>query len=107
MFRTNIFGSKTVFSTEPDVIFEIFRQENKSFALGYPDMFVKVLGKDNLFFKPGDIHKHLKQITQHLLGAESLKQKMIGNMDQEIRNHLRLKASESRFDVKDTVLNVR
>ncbi|XP_002862856.2 cytochrome P450 708A2, partial [Arabidopsis lyrata subsp. lyrata] len=35
-----------------------------------------------------------------------LKQKMIRNMDQEIRNHLRLKASESRFDVKDTVLNM-
>lgn len=106
MFRTNIFGSKTVFSTDPDVILEIFRQENKTFGLSYPDMFVKVLGKDNLFFKLGTIHKHIKQITLHLLGVEGLKQKIIRNMDQEIRNHLRLKASEGKFEVRDTVTNV-
>ncbi|CAH8337099.1 unnamed protein product [Eruca vesicaria subsp. sativa] len=61
LFRTNIMGSKTVISTDSDVIFEIFRQENESFELSYPDVFVRVLGKDNLFFKTGNIHKHIKK----------------------------------------------
>ncbi|KAF8092006.1 hypothetical protein N665_0428s0016 [Sinapis alba] len=57
LFQTNIMDS--------DVIFEIFRQENQSFEHSYPDLFVKVLGKDNLFFKTGDIHKHIKKTTMH------------------------------------------
>ncbi|CDY16450.1 BnaA08g03170D [Brassica napus] len=41
LFRTNILGSRTVISTDTDVIFEIFRQENQSFVQSYPDVFVK------------------------------------------------------------------
>ncbi|KFK39962.1 hypothetical protein AALP_AA3G311900 [Arabis alpina] len=41
LFRTNILGSNMVISTDSDVIFEIFRQENKSFVLSYPEIFVK------------------------------------------------------------------
>lgn len=69
-------------------------------------MFVKVLGKDNLFFKTGHIHKHIKQITLHLLGADGLKRKMMRNMDQATREHLRSKASEGAFNVRDAVVKV-
>lgn len=99
-------GSKTVISTDSDVIFEIFRQENQSFVLSYPDIFVKVIGKDNLFFKAGNIHKHIKKTTMHLIGSEGLKRKMIGNMNQVTREHLRWKASEGTFDLKDAVSSV-
>lgn len=106
LFRTNILGSNTVISTDADVIFEILRQENKSFVLSYPDVFNKVVGKDNLFFKTGDIHKHIKQTTLHLIGSEALKRKMIGSINQATREHLRLKASEGTFDLKDAVSSV-
>ncbi|XP_009140449.1 cytochrome P450 708A2-like [Brassica rapa] len=103
LFRTNIMGSKTVICTDSDVIFEIFRQENQSFEHSYPDVFVKVLGKDNLFFKTGDIHKHLKKTTMHLIGSEGLKINMIRSMNQATRQHLNWKASEGTFDLRDAV----
>ncbi|CAN8257965.1 unnamed protein product [Cochlearia groenlandica] len=103
LFRTNILGSKMVISTDADVIYEIFRQENKSFVLSYPDIFVKAFGKDNLFLKEGDIHKHIKQITMHLLGSEGLKQNMVGIMNQAIREHLRCKSSQGTFNFRDAV----
>lgn len=106
LFRTNIMGSKTVVSTDSDVIFDIFRQENQSFELSYPDVFVKVLGKDNLFFKTGDIHKHIKKNTMHLIGSEGLKINMIRSMNQATREHLNWKASEGTFDLKDAVSSV-
>ncbi|CAA7032567.1 unnamed protein product [Microthlaspi erraticum] len=106
LFRTNIMGSKTVISTDSDVIFEIFRQENQSFVLSYPDIFVKVIGKDNLFFKTGNIHKHIKKTTMHLIGSAGLKRNMIGTMNQATREHLRWKASEGAFDLKDAVSNL-
>ncbi|CAH2064744.1 unnamed protein product, partial [Thlaspi arvense] len=106
LFRTNILGVKTVVSTDMDVNMEILRQENKSFILSYPNGLDKTLGKDSLFFKTGNIHKHIKQLTLHLLGSENLKRKIIKDMDRVTREHLSLKASEGIFDVKDTVSSV-
>ncbi|CAA7017278.1 unnamed protein product [Microthlaspi erraticum] len=103
LFRTNLFGSNTVVLTEPDVIFEVFRQENKSFMLSYPSAIVKPFGKDNLFLEHGGIHKQLKQITLQLLGSEGLKRNMIRDMDRATRDHLRSKASQGSFDAKDAV----
>ncbi|CAA7032009.1 unnamed protein product [Microthlaspi erraticum] len=103
LFRTNILGLKTVVSTDMDVNMEILRQENKSFNLSYPDGLVKPLGKDSLFFKTGNVHKHIKHISMRLLGSENLKRKIIKDMDRVTCEHLRLKAGEGRFDVKEAV----
>ncbi|KAL0733779.1 hypothetical protein Bca4012_009989 [Brassica carinata] len=103
LFRTNIFGSKTVVSTDPDANFQIFRQENTSFEQGYPEILVAVFGKDNLFLNGLDMHKYLKTITMQLVGSEGLKRTMIGNMDKAIHDHLRLKASQGSFDVRKEV----
>ncbi|KAG7590589.1 Cytochrome P450 [Arabidopsis suecica] len=106
LFRTNIFGSKTVVSADPDVINQIFRQENTSFGLGYPDILVKVFGKDNLFLKEVFIHKYLQKVTMQIIGSEGLKQTMIGNMDKATRDHFRLKASQRSFNVRKEVENL-
>ncbi|XP_010472066.1 PREDICTED: cytochrome P450 708A2-like [Camelina sativa] len=107
LFRTNIFGSQTIVSTDSDVNFEILRQENKSFILSYPEVLVKRLGKDSLVSKDGNIHKHMKNFThQHLLGSEGLKQKMIRDMDRVTREHLESKADSGILDVRDSVASL-
>ncbi|KAJ4911651.1 Cytochrome P450 superfamily protein [Raphanus sativus] len=103
LFRTNILGVKTVVSTDMDVNLDILRHENKYFSLGYPDGLTKPLGKDSLFFKTGNIHKHIKHISMRLLGSENLKRKIIKDMDRITQEHLSLKANQERFDVKDAV----
>lgn len=107
LFRTNILGSKTVISTDPDVNFQIFRQENTCFESGYPDMFYKVFGRDNLFMDAVSLHKYVQKIATELLGTEGLKRTMIGVMDRAIRDHFILKASQGRsFDVRKEVDSV-
>nr|BAH20010.1 AT5G48000 [Arabidopsis thaliana] len=106
LFRTNIFGSNTVVLTEPDIIFEVFRQENKSFVFSYPEAFVKPFGKENVFLKHGNIHKHVKQISLQHLGSEALKKKMIGGIDRVTYEHLRSKANQGSFDAKEAVESV-
>ncbi|CAA7045213.1 unnamed protein product [Microthlaspi erraticum] len=106
LFRTNILGSKTVISTDPDVNLQIFRQENTCFEPGYPDIFFKVFGKDNLFMKEVTFHKYLQKITTELIGSEGLKRTMIGVMDRAIRDHFLLKASQGSFDVRKEVDNL-
>ncbi|CAE6072460.1 unnamed protein product [Arabidopsis arenosa] len=106
LFRTNIMGSNTVVLTEPDVIYEVFRQENESFIFSYPEGFVKPFGKDSVFYERGNIHKHVKQVTLQLLGSESLKRKMIRDIDRVTCEHLKSKATKGSFDVMDTVENL-
>ncbi|KAL0774042.1 hypothetical protein Bca101_039193 [Brassica carinata] len=69
----------------------------------YPDVFVRVFGKDNLFFQTGNIHKHIKKSTMQLIGSEGLKRKMIQSMNQATREQLKWKASEGTFDLRDAV----
>ncbi|CAN8320313.1 unnamed protein product [Cochlearia groenlandica] len=103
MFRTNILGVNTMVSTEADVNMEILRQENESFVFSYPGGLAKSLGKYSLFFKTGNIHKHIKQISLHLLGSNNLKHKILKDMDRATREHLSFKASQGRLDVRETV----
>ncbi|KAJ4908794.1 Cytochrome P450 superfamily protein [Raphanus sativus] len=103
LFRTSILGVNTVISTDMDVNLDILRHENKYFNLSYPDGLVKPLGKESMFLKTGNIHKHIKQICMSLLGSENLKRKMIKDMDSVTYEHLCLKAGQGRFDLREIV----
>ncbi|VVB00126.1 unnamed protein product [Arabis nemorensis] len=104
LFRTNILGSKTIVSTDPEVNFEIFKQENKCFIISYPEALVRIFGKDNLFFKQGkDSHMYMRQIALQLLGPECLKQRFIHKIDLATREHLKSESSQGILDVKDTI----
>ncbi|WZZ07958.1 hypothetical protein YC2023_093879 [Brassica napus] len=98
LFRTNILGSRTVISTDTDVIFEIFRQENQSFVQSYPDVFVKTMCSSRQ-----ETSTSISNITMHLIGSEGLKRKMIGFMNRTTREHLRWKASEGAFNLRHAV----
>lgn len=106
LFRTSILGVNTVISTDMDVNLDILRHENKYFNLSYPDGLVKPLGKESMFLKTGNIHKHIKQICMSLLGSENLKRKMIKDMDSVTYEHLCLKAGQGRFDLREIVSSV-
>ncbi|KFK35547.1 hypothetical protein AALP_AA4G004900 [Arabis alpina] len=104
LFRTSILGSKTIVSTDPEVNYEIFKQENKCFTMSYPEALVRIFGKDNLFFKQGkDFHRYMRQIALQLLGPECLKQRFLHKIDLATREHLESESSQGILDVKDTI----
>ncbi|XP_023645495.1 cytochrome P450 708A2 [Capsella rubella] len=106
LFRTNILGSKTIVSSDPEVNFEILKQDNRCFIMSYPEAIVRIFGKDNLFFKQGnDFHRYMRQIALQLLGPEILKQRFIQKIDQETREHLKsvVVSFQGVLDIKDTV----
>ncbi|KAG2242795.1 hypothetical protein Bca52824_095368 [Brassica carinata] len=103
LFRTSILGVNTVISTDMDVNLDILRHENEYFNLSYPDGLVKPLGKESMFLKTGNIHKHIKKICMRLLGSENLKRKIIKDMDHVTCEHLNLKAGQRRVDLRDLV----
>ncbi|CAH8255736.1 unnamed protein product [Arabidopsis lyrata] len=103
LFRTSILGSKTIVSTDPEVNFEILKQDNRGFIMSYPEALVRIFGKDNLFFKQGkDFHRYMRQIALQLLGPERLKQRFIQQIDIATREHLKSVSFQGVLDVKDT-----
>jgi cytochrome P450 family 26 subfamily A len=103
LFRTNILGSKTIVSTDPEVNFEILKQENRCFIMSYPEALVRIFGKDNLFFKQGkDFHRYMRHIALQLLGPECLKQRFIQQIDIATSEHLKSVSFQGVVDVKDT-----
>uniref|UniRef100_A0A1J3GLC5 Cytochrome P450 708A2 n=1 Tax=Noccaea caerulescens TaxID=107243 RepID=A0A1J3GLC5_NOCCA len=104
LFRTSILGSKTIVSTDPEVNFEIFKQDNRCFIMSYPEAVVRIFGKDNLFFKQGrDFHRYMRQIALQLLGPESLKQGFIYKIDLETHEQLKSDSSKGILEVKDII----
>ncbi|XP_023638451.1 cytochrome P450 708A2 [Capsella rubella] len=101
IFRTNVFGSNTVVVTDPDVMVEVFRQENTAFVFSLPGAFTKVLQRDDAIVNHGKTHKHFKQITLNFFGPDGLKKKLLGNMDRGTYEGLKSKASSGSFDVKE------
>ncbi|CAL9219063.1 unnamed protein product [Arabidopsis halleri] len=103
LFRTNILGSKMIVSIDPEVNFEILKQDNKCFIMSYPEAIVRIFGKDNLFFKQGkDFHRYMRHIALQLLGPERLKQRFIQQIDIATREHLKSVSFQGVLDVKDT-----
>ncbi|KAL9860250.1 putative cytochrome P450 [Arabidopsis thaliana] len=103
LFRTNILGSKTIVSIDPEVNFEILKQDNRCFIMSYPEALVRIFGKDNLFFKQGkDFHRYMRHIALQLLGPECLKQRFIQQIDIATHEHLKSVSFQGVLDVKDT-----
>ncbi|XP_024007121.1 cytochrome P450 708A2 isoform X2 [Eutrema salsugineum] len=103
LFRTSILGSKTIVSTDPEVNFEIFKQENRCFVMSYPEIILRIFGKDNLFFKQGmEFHKYIRHIALQLLGPECLKRRFIHEINLTTHEHLKTDSSRGVLDVKDT-----
>ncbi|XVF73271.1 hypothetical protein PTKIN_Ptkin12aG0188500 [Pterospermum kingtungense] len=101
VFRTNIVGKNLIVSTDPEINYHIFQQENKSFILLYAESFMKIFGKESLLAHHGNVHKYLKNLVLRIVSPENLKAKLLGGMDEATRNCLESWTSFGNIDRKD------
>lgn len=101
MFRTSLVGQKVVVSTDPEINYEIFQQENKSFLLWYTESFLEIFGQQSLVAQHGMVHKYLRNLILQLVSPENLKGKLLSGMDRATRKHLNSWSSLGSIDVKE------
>ncbi|XVE68315.1 hypothetical protein DITRI_Ditri09bG0057700 [Diplodiscus trichospermus] len=101
VFRTNIVGENLIVSTDPEIKYNIFQQENKSFILLYTESFMKIFGEGSLPMNHGDVHKYFKNLILRLVGPENLKAKIFPGIEEATRKHLDSWASFGNIDVKE------
>ncbi|KAL5792481.1 hypothetical protein ACOSP7_001075 [Xanthoceras sorbifolium] len=106
LFRTGLLGEKMVISTDPDVNYSLFQQENQSLVLWYGGTFSEVIGEDSLLAKHGNPHKYIKNLALHFVGPENLKAKLLHEMDVATQRHLHSWATNGSVEVKDACRNM-
>ncbi|XP_022769705.1 cytochrome P450 87A3-like [Durio zibethinus] len=101
VFRTNIVGKNIIASTDPEINYDIFQQENRSFLILYTESFMKILGRECMLVHHGNFHKYLKNLILRLVSPENLKATLLPGMDEATRKHLDSWASFGNIEVKE------
>ncbi|KAL5792484.1 hypothetical protein ACOSP7_001078 [Xanthoceras sorbifolium] len=101
MFKTSLFAQKMVVSTDPDINYKLFQQENQNLLFWFSGSFTKMIGEEKLLAGHGSIHKYVKNLLLHFVGAENLKAKLLPEMDIATQRRLQIWARHGSVDVKD------
>ncbi|EEF33222.1 cytochrome P450, putative [Ricinus communis] len=103
LFKTSIVGCKIIVSADAEVNHLIFQQEGKSFISWYMDSFTDILGKDNILFLQGFIHKHLRNLILNFVGSQSLKQRLLPEIENLTCKHLQLWSTQGTVELKEAI----
>ncbi|KAK3194882.1 hypothetical protein Dsin_026192 [Dipteronia sinensis] len=100
LFRVGLFGQKMVVSTDPETNYSIFRQENQDLVLWHFGTIEEMVG-EKLLASHGSIHRYMKNLVLRMVGSESLRVKLLHEMDVATQRHLRSWATDGRVHVID------
>ncbi|TXG62800.1 hypothetical protein EZV62_009794 [Acer yangbiense] len=100
LFRVGLFGEKMVVSTDPETNYSIFRNENQDLMLWHFGTLEDIIG-ENLLASHGSIHRYTRNLVLRMVGSESLKVKLLHEMDVATQRHLRSWATDGRVHVID------
>ncbi|PON78489.1 Cytochrome P450, E-class, group I [Trema orientale] len=102
IFRTSIAGKPVVVSADPEFNNFIFQQEGKLVELWYMDTFsnVFVLEGESRMNAVGAVHKYIRSTLLGLFGTESLKEKLLPQLEQVINKSLSAWSTQASVEVK-------
>jgi cytochrome P450 len=59
-----VLGTPTILSSDVELTKTVYQQTNKLFRLAIPSTTSTILGKESLFFMPGDIHRKVRNLIK-------------------------------------------
>ncbi|XP_020531489.1 cytochrome P450 87A3 isoform X2 [Amborella trichopoda] len=101
VFRTSLVSRPVIVSTDPELNHLIFQQEGKLFQSWYPDTFTEIFGRQNVGSLHGFMYKYLKSLVLNLFGPESLKEKLLPELELAASRNLQTWATQSSIDLKE------
>lgn len=101
LFKTSLVGQPIVISTDPEVNYYVFQQEDKLFQCSYTKSAVELSGKKGLMGNGGSAHKYLRNLVLSLTGPDKLKTKLVSEVDRITREHLHRWTTQGDIEVKD------
>jgi cytochrome P450 len=95
-------GRPVVVSTDPEFNHYIIKQEGRLVELWYLDSFSKLftMEGENKVNAIGFVHKYIRSITLNHFGAESLKEKLLPQIEEIVNKTLQTWSSQPSIEVK-------
>ncbi|KAF6154445.1 hypothetical protein GIB67_028337 [Kingdonia uniflora] len=101
LFRTNLVGQPVIVSTDAEINHFVFQQEGRLFQSWYPDTFTEIFGRKNVGSLHGFMYKYVKNIVLNLFGHESLKDKLLPQVEQTVERSLNSWATQDSVELKE------
>ncbi|VVB01075.1 unnamed protein product [Arabis nemorensis] len=103
LFRTSLHGNKVIISTDNELNIKIA----KTYRIpGFTKSITQLFGENNLFLQSKEFHNHVRNLTFQLLGSQSLKLRIIEDIDLLARKHMQEGARNGYLDVKETTSKI-
>uniref|UniRef100_A0A2N9F5T0 Cytochrome P450 n=1 Tax=Fagus sylvatica TaxID=28930 RepID=A0A2N9F5T0_FAGSY len=102
IFRTSVAGRPVVMSTDLEFNHYIVNQEGRLVELWYLDSFAKLftLEGENKTNAVGLVHKYIRSLALDHFGAESLKEKLLPQIEEFVNKTLQTWSSQNSIEVK-------
>nr|AEM42983.1 cytochrome P450 [Siraitia grosvenorii] len=102
IFRTSLLGRPIVVTADPEINNFIYQQEGRSVELWYLDSISKVFKQDGeaRTTAGGVIHKYLRSITLNHFGSESIKQKLLPDIQRYVNKVLHQWSKQPSVEVQ-------
>ncbi|KAH7686842.1 Cytochrome P450 B-class protein [Dioscorea alata] len=101
IFKTRILGECMVVSTDTDFNNFIFQQEGRLFQCWYPKSFTRIFGVNSMLALHGFMHKYLKSLVLSLFGVDSLKEKLLPEIEQFVIKRLHEWSCQPSIEMRD------
>ena len=101
-------GRPIVLSTDLEFNHYIVKQEGRLVEIWYLDIFDKFLGMkgENRISAVGNVHKYIRSITLNHLGADSVKEKLLPQMEEVVNKTLQTWSSQPSVEMRDAASKV-
>ncbi|KAK9147751.1 hypothetical protein Scep_006508 [Stephania cephalantha] len=106
VFRTSLVGRPVIVSADPEINHFIFQQEGQLFQSWYPETFTEIFGQQNVGSLHGFMYKYLKNLVLNLFGPESLKEKLLPEVEQMANRKLALWATQENVELKEATASM-
>lgn len=106
IFKTNIFGKPTIITASAEINQFVFQNEGRLFKCSYPAGFVNIVGKYNILQTHGAMHKTLRQLSLKLVGYESIKDRLLPDVERQVIRELSRWEDGSVINLKDEAANI-
>ena len=106
MFRTKLLGWPFVISADPDVSRFVLQQEGKLFHCWYMESFDNLFGPQNVLSSQGALHKCLRSLILSQFGSESLRTRVLSQVEELVLKKLQLWSNHTSVDLKEGITSV-
>ncbi|KAI4372938.1 hypothetical protein MLD38_011117 [Melastoma candidum] len=85
LFKTHVFGERTVFSTEPETNRMVLQNEGRLFECSYPGSISNLLGRHSLLLMKGGLHKRMHSLTMSFANPSIIRDHLLVDIDRLVR----------------------